>query len=67
MKQMVDETYVVTAHVLHGSAHAGVTLAEAQVVGGVVLGGFSLGPIPTSTILQVHDVNLMPLDGFSLR
>jgi hypothetical protein len=53
----VEECDVVGLDVVHGAAHAGVAFAEAEVVGGVVFGGFAAGPIPLAAVLEVDDVD----------
>src|SRR5436309_3234890 len=60
---MVQERDVIALHVTHLAAHSREARAEAQVVGGIVLGRFTLRPIPLPAILNVHDVNSMVMNG----
>ena len=53
----MHERSVVALGVVHGTAHAGVALTESEVVCRVVLGGLAVGPVPTATVLDVHDIN----------
>ena len=53
----MDEGDVVALRVVHRAAHAGKTFAEAQIVGGIVLGRFALRPVPVAAVLQIHDEN----------
>ena len=56
-QKTMKEGGVVALGVMHGTAHAGVAFAEAQVVGRVVLGGLALGPVPAATVLDVDYIN----------
>ena len=59
---MMKEGGVVALGVVHDTAHAGVAFAEAEVVGGVVLGGLAPGPVPAAPVLDVDDVNAVAGD-----
>ena len=58
---MMCEGDVITLCVMHGAPHAVVALAEAQVIGGVILGGFALTPVPVSTLLNIYYIKGMIL------
>ena len=48
---------VITLGIMHGSPHAVVAFAEAQVIGGVILGWLALAPVPAPPILDIDDIN----------
>src|SRR6266480_3898462 len=62
MKQLVREQDIIALQIMHRTAHAGETFAEAKVVGRIVLWRFAFGPIPVSAILNVYDVNVVFMD-----
>ena len=53
--EVLDEGEVVGLDVVHGAAHPGEALAETQVVGGIGLGRFALGPVPAAAVLKITD------------
>ena len=55
MTEAVNEGGIVALEVVHRGAHAGETLAETKVVGGVCLGWLALRPIPTAAVLKIDD------------
>src|ERR1043166_3979596 len=59
VQKVMGKNNVVALQVVHGSSHAGKAFAEAQVIGRVVLGRLTLGPVPMAAVLQIHDVNLL--------
>ncbi len=60
------EVDVVALVIMHSAVHAVVAFAKTQVIGGVVFGGFALGPVPVATILDIHHVEGMAADDFAI-
>src|SRR5690349_14233801 len=61
----MEKADVVTLNVVHHATHARETLAEAQVVRGIVSGWFALGPVPVPAILEVDHIDCMVVKNFS--
>src|SRR5262249_27763625 len=59
---MMNEQQVITLDVVKIASHAGIALAEPEVVSGVALGGLALRPIPVAAVLEVDDVEAMITD-----
>ena len=60
--QMVDHCQIVALHVPHEAAHAGIALAEAEIVGRAGLGRLARRPVPAAAVLEVNDVDRMAGD-----
>jgi len=58
---MIGEGDVVTLGIVHGTSHAIVALAEAQIIGWIIFGRFTLAPVPVSAILNIDDIKGMIL------
>src|ERR1017187_3071137 len=56
-QEVMDEGHIVALQIGHAAAHPGVALAEAQIVGRIVLGRFALGPVPLAAVLQIHHID----------
>src|SRR5262245_24736693 len=52
----VNECRVIFLKIAHRCAHAGVALAETEVIGRVVLRRLADGPVPTATVLEIDHV-----------
>src|SRR3954468_23426545 len=64
---MLHEGEVIALQILHAPAHSRKAFAEAEVVGGVGLGRLTLCPIPVPAVLQIDDIDLVPLHDWPLR
>ncbi|MFM1942454.1 MAG: hypothetical protein RI897_1436 [Verrucomicrobiota bacterium] len=62
VEEVMEEGDVIALDVVHCAAHAGVALAETEVVGCVFFGGFTLSPVPVASVLEVDDEDLVLLD-----
>src|SRR5215813_653603 len=59
VEQMMQERHIIALEVLHGATHPGKAFAESQIVSRIVFGRFALRPVPSATILDVHNVDRM--------
>ena len=58
----MQKRHVIAAKIFHFAPHAGKTFAEAQIVSRVVLGRFTLAPVPIAAILQINDANVVAVN-----
>ena len=65
--KIMDEHCVVTLKILHRSSHSRITLAESQIISRIRFGGFTFGPIPPATVLQVNHIHMMTVHHRSIR